>query len=97
MVTTPPWRSISGLAATVYQEKKLAATSRNRSPPVARQLPPSSLSDRKISTPAKATATPPICALCSFSSPMKRRISSVKMGPQARISELENAVDQWMP
>ena len=45
----------------------------------------------------QATSTPATCPRLSCSRPCQCRISSVKTGPQARISELENAVDQWMP
>ena len=61
------------------------------------QLPAASLSDRKTSTPPQAMAAPATCARVIRSMPEQRRISSVNTGPQARISELENAVDQWMP
>jgi hypothetical protein len=74
-----------------------ADTSIIRSPPVAAHWRPSSLSDRKVSTPAQARPTPTTCPRVRRSSPAQCRISSVNTGPQAMISALENAVDQWMP
>jgi len=47
--------------------------------------------------PPKASVTPASCAPVSRSKPWMRKISKVKIGPQARMTELENAVDQWMP
>jgi len=58
---------------------------------------PSTAAPAPASTPATATPTPATCGRVRISSPFQRRISSVKTGPQARISELENGVDQWMP
>jgi hypothetical protein len=60
-------------------------------------VPPVSLSDRKARTPQHATATPATWPRVSFSWPCQCRMKRVKIGPQARITELENAVDQWMP
>ena len=72
-------------------------SSTTRSPAPACQLPPTSLSERNTRTPRAATATPAIEPRVSASWPCQCRISSVNTGPQARMSELENAVDQWMP
>ena len=58
---------------------------------------PTSLSDRKISTPVQANDTPAIWPRVSASMPAACRISKVNTGLQAMISALENAVDQWMP
>ena len=45
----------------------------------------------------QATATPATEPRVSDSWPCQCRMSSVNTGPQARMSELEKAVDQWMP
>jgi hypothetical protein len=52
------------------------------------------LSDRNTRTPAQAIAALATWARVIRSMPDRRRISSVNTGPQARISELEKAVDQ---